>query len=163
MYAALSLSPPTAEQMTVCYGFGCARRWRLDFCGGRPEEAPSPFPERTPMEPVGVVLAAVLGGLFVVLLLIAVSGAVRYIPNNRLGVLEKLWSTRGSVSEGFIAQAGEAGFQPEVLRGGYHFFMPFQYRVHRAPLVTIPQGQIGYMFARDGVALAPTQTLASTV
>src|SRR5262249_47709416 len=31
MYSALSLSPPTADQMTVCYGFGCARRWRLDF------------------------------------------------------------------------------------------------------------------------------------
>jgi hypothetical protein len=31
MYASLSLSPPTAGQMTVCYGFGCARRWRLDF------------------------------------------------------------------------------------------------------------------------------------
>jgi hypothetical protein len=31
MYAGSSLSPPTAEQMTVCYGFGCARRWRLDF------------------------------------------------------------------------------------------------------------------------------------
>ena len=31
MYAGSSLSPPTADQMTVCYGFGCARRWRLDF------------------------------------------------------------------------------------------------------------------------------------
>jgi uncharacterized membrane protein YqiK len=123
----------------------------------------SSFPERTSMEPVGVVLAVVLGGLFVVLLLLAISGAVRYIPNNRLGVLEKLWSTGGSVREGFIAQAGEAGFQPEVLRGGYHFFMPFQYRVHRAPLVTIPQGQIGYVFARDGQALPPTQSLASNV
>ena len=31
LYSGLSLSPPTAEHMTVCYGFGCARRWRLDF------------------------------------------------------------------------------------------------------------------------------------
>jgi uncharacterized membrane protein YqiK len=29
------------------------------------------------------------------------------------------------------------------------------------PLVTIPQGKIGYVFARDGVSLASTQTLAS--
>jgi uncharacterized membrane protein YqiK len=89
------------------------------------------------------------------------SGVVRYIPNDRLGVLEKLWSARGSVAQGLIALKGEAGFQPEILRGGFHFFMPFQFRVHRQMLVTIPQGQIGYVFARDGLALQSTQTLAS--
>jgi hypothetical protein len=31
MYSGLSLSPPTAGQMTVCYAFACGRRWRLDF------------------------------------------------------------------------------------------------------------------------------------
>ena len=50
-----------------------------------------------------------------------------------------------------------------MLRGGYHFFFPFQYRIHSQPLVTIPQGQIGYIFARDGAPLGPTQTLASNV
>ena len=60
-----------------------------------------------------------------------VSGAVRYIPNDRLGVLEKLWSLGGSVFEGFIALNGEAGFQPDTVRGGFHFFVPFQYRVHK--------------------------------
>ncbi|RWK05911.1 flotillin family protein [Mesorhizobium sp.] len=89
------------------------------------------------------------------------SGVVRYIPNDRLGILEKLWSFRGSVSNGFIALNREAGYQPEVVRGGLHFFMPFQYSMHRANLVTIPQGQIGYVFARDGKPLPPTQTLAS--
>ncbi|MET3521498.1 hypothetical protein ABID25_003337 [Mesorhizobium abyssinicae] len=65
------------------------------------------------------------------------SGVVRYIPNDRLGILEKLWSFRGSVSNGFIALNREAGYQPEVVRGGLHFFMPFQYSIHRANLVTI--------------------------
>ena len=41
--------------------------------------------------------------------------------------------------------------------------MPFQYSLHRANLVTIPQGQIGYVFARDGKPLPPTQTLASNM
>ena len=91
---------------------------------------------------------------------IYVSGAVRYIPNDRLGVLEKLWSLGGSVSEGFIALNGEAGFQPDTVRGGFHFFVPFQFRVHKVALVSIPQGQIGHVYARDGVALAPEQTLA---
>jgi len=102
----------------------------------------------------GFVLVA---GLF----LLWISGIVRYIPNTRVAVVEKLWSTKGSISQGLIAVNGEAGFQPDTLRGGYHFFFPFQYRLHSLPLVTISQGKIGYVFARDGKPLAPSQTLAS--
>jgi uncharacterized membrane protein YqiK len=89
------------------------------------------------------------------------AGMVRYIPNNRIGVVEKLWAAKGSVTAGLIALEGEAGFQPSVLRGGWHLFPPFQYRLHVMPLVTIPQGKVGYLFARDGEPLPPTQTLAS--
>ena len=107
----------------------------------------------------------VLGGagsfVLVVLALFFASRSVRYVGNNRVAVVEKLWSGAGSVTGGLIALGGEAGFQPEVLRGGYHFFFPFQYRIHTQPLVTIPQGQIGYVFARDGASLSSTQTLAS--
>ncbi len=86
---------------------------------------------------------------------------VRYIPNRKVGIVEKRWSLRGSIETGFIARRGEAGFQPAVLRGGVYWLPPLQYRVHLQPLVTIPQGKVGYVFARDGVALSPTQTLAS--
>ena len=101
----------------------------------------------------------VLGVLFLFILL----RSLVYIPNNRVGILEKLISARGSVRSGLIALEGEAGFQPAVLRGGWHFLKPFQYRVHKMRLVTIPQGEIGYIFARDGHSLAPTQTLASNL
>ncbi|HEY0602725.1 MAG TPA: SPFH domain-containing protein [Herpetosiphonaceae bacterium] len=97
------------------------------------------------------------------LVLVFVSGFVRYIPNTRVGIVEKRVSGRGSVKSGFIALRGEAGFQPHVLRGGWHMFTPFQYRIHSVPLVTIPQGKIGYIFARDGLQLGPTQALASNI
>ena len=87
--------------------------------------------------------------------------SLRVIPNNRIGIVEKRFSARGSVTSGFIALNGEAGFQPNVLRGGWHFLVPFQYVVHMAPLVTIPQGKIGYVFARDGAVLGASQALAS--
>lgn len=103
---------------------------------------------------IAVALTAV--GFFV-----RISGVVRYVGNNRVAIVEKLWSGSGSVGSGLIALAGEAGYQPAVLRGGFHFFFPFQYRLHPQPLVTIPQGQVGYVFARDGAPLGPTQTLAS--
>jgi uncharacterized membrane protein YqiK len=106
----------------------------------------------------GFVLASVA---MVALIVLWRSNAIRYIPNNRVGIVERVWSAKGSVRKGFIALHGEAGFQAEVLRGGWHVFFPTQYRVHVVPLVTIPQGRIGYVFARDGETLPPTQALAS--
>src|ERR1041385_6226526 len=88
---------------------------------------------------------------------------IRYVPNKRIGIVEKRLSRRGSVPSGLIALRGEAGFQPNVLRGGLHYLLPLQYKVHVMPLVTIPQGKIGYVFARDGAPLPPTQALASNV
>jgi uncharacterized membrane protein YqiK len=87
-------------------------------------------------------------------------GVFRYIGNNQVGIVEKLWSTRGTRPSGIVSLRGEAGFEAGLLRGGLHFFAPLQYRVHKVPLVTIPQGKIGYVFARDGTVLPPTQTLA---
>lgn len=105
-----------------------------------------------------VAVVAVALTVFIVMAL-----TLRYIPNNRVGIVEKLWSAEGSVNAGFIALAGEAGFQPQLLRGGWHVLAPFIYRIHKVPLVTIPQGKIGYVFARDGKDLPPTQALATNV
>src|SRR5258708_29669641 len=99
----------------------------------------------------------------VILLVVFMSGFLRYIPNNRVGIVEKLVSGRGPVKSGFIALKGEAGFPPDVLRGGRPLFVPFQYRSHSVALVTIPQGKTGDIFARDGQPLLPPQSLASNV
>jgi len=90
---------------------------------------------------------------------------MRHIPNNKIGVIEKLWSSSGSVPEGrIIALSSEAGFQSELLRGGIHFgYWRWQYVVHKAPLVSVPQGKIAYVYARDGEPLPPSQTLARVV
>jgi uncharacterized membrane protein YqiK len=104
----------------------------------------------------------VLCGVLVLGVLALLSG-VRVIPNDRVGLIEKRFSMRGSLERGIIALQGEAGFMPELLRGGVHYLLPFQYRVVKMALVTIPQGKIGYVFARDGAALRPAQTLAAEV
>jgi len=100
----------------------------------------------------------VTGITFLVLLL-----SIRFIPNNKVGILEKRFALRGAIESGVIALKGEAGYQPEVLRGGLHFYLFLQYDVRYVPLVTIPQGQIGYVFSRDGRSLSPTQTLGSII
>jgi uncharacterized membrane protein YqiK len=109
-----------------------------------------------PYAAVGVVACLIVVPLVPFLL------GVRRIPTNMVGIVEKLWSASGSVAEGrMIALQGEAGYQPDLLRGGLHFgYWPWQYRVHKAPLTVVPQGKIGYLFARDGEPLLPQQTLA---
>ena len=95
------------------------------------------------------------------LIIVALSG-IRFIPNNRIGIVEKRFGQR-SVKSGFIALKGEAGYQPDLLRGGLHYLIPIQYLVHIAPLVTIAQGKIGYLFARDGEPLSAMQVLATNI
>src|SRR2546427_371474 len=93
---------------------------------------------------VGGLLAAVVVALICFLGARLTLGAlgVRFIPNDRVGIIEKLWSGKGSVSEGrILAFNGEAGFEARVLRGGIHGWRwSWQYRIHKVPLVTIPQG-----------------------
>ncbi len=104
-------------------------------------------------------------GLVALILAATELAGLRYIANNRVGVVERLWSMKGSVPEGrIIALEGEAGLQAEVLRGGIHLGLwRWQYRIHKLPLVTVPQGKIGYVYARDGEALQPSQTLARVI
>src|SRR5471032_2399450 len=98
--------------------------------------------------------------ILIIAVLIKFSGIIKYIPNDRVGVIEKLWSSSGSVQNGLLALNGEAGLQPDLKRGGFHFFAPFQFRVHIHPMVSVTQGKIGYVFARDGMDLPAGQTLA---
>lgn len=118
------------------------------------------------LEMKDIVITAVLGivGLIGLYLLIFKILGLRIIGTNEVGVVEKWWSPKGNLKDGkFIALNGEAGFQPDVLRTGIHFKSCLLYRVEKSPLVTIPQGQIGYVFARDGEPLKETQTLGRVV
>ncbi len=105
-------------------------------------------------------IAVMVMALVVFILLIFILSGIRFIPNNRIGIVEKRFGQR-SVKGGFIALNGEAGYQPDLLRGGLHYLIPIQYLVHIAPLVTISQGKIGYLFARDGEPLSAMQVLAT--
>lgn len=90
---------------------------------------------------------------------------LRYVSHGEIGIVEKLWSSAGSLSGGgIIAAGGEAGFQSRILRGGVHLgLFPWQYRVHKLPLVVIAENRIGYVYARDGEPLSPANTLGRVV
>lgn len=110
-----------------------------------------------------LVLCIVLGVVFVLYLLIFVILGIRVISSDQVAVVEKWWSFKGSLKDSIIALNGEAGYAPILLRGGIHFKTALMYKVHKYPLITIPQGQIAYIFARDGKPLEPTQTLGKVI
>jgi len=112
------------------------------------------------MSAVVSLIPLVLIGLGVLVVLFLLAG-IRFIPNNKVGIVEMRISPKGSLDKGVIALHGEAGFQPGLLRGGLHYLLPIQYDVHIVPLVTIPQGKIGYVYARDGQLLPSSQVLGS--
>src|SRR3954454_5499504 len=108
-----------------------------------------------------------VGGIGVLVLLICLPRllGIVYIPHTQDGIIEKIWSSKGSLREGqIIARNAEAGFQARFLRGGIHFGLyPWQYRIHKEPLVVVAEGKMAYVYARDGIPLEPIQTLGRTV
>src|SRR3954466_5779037 len=110
-------------------------------------------------------LSIVLMSLLVLLPLLWVWLTIRFIPNDYVGIVEKLWSPSGSVGEGVIIAIGnEAGYQGTLLRGGVHLgYLRWQYAIHKVRLVTISEGKIGYVYARDGEPLPSSQTLGRII
>ena len=114
------------------------------------------------MDMSSLVAPGIWVGVFVaILILLRAANIFRYISNSQVGIVEKMWAAKGSIKTGFIALHGEAGFEPEILRGGLHVFFPFTYRIHKSDLVTVGQGKIAYVFARDGASLGASQVLAA--
>ena len=109
-------------------------------------------------------IAGITVGILVLLYLIIFKIlGLRVISSNEVAVVEKWWSPKGSLKDSIIALNGEAGYAPGLLRGGIHFKSALMYKIHKYPLITIPQGQIAYIFARDGAPLSPVQTLGRIV
>src|SRR3954463_4246449 len=108
-----------------------------------------------------------MGALAILVLVVCLPRllGIVYIPHTQVGIIEKIWSSKGSLREGqIIARNAEAGFQARFLRGGIHFGLyPWQYRIHKEPLVIVAEGKMAYVYARDGVPLEPTQTLGRNV
>ena len=106
-----------------------------------------------------------LAAIVVALIAAVVLSGMRYIPNNRVGVVEKLWSAEGSVPEGRIIALERRGRLPGRPAPRRPPLRPVALAVPhpQGPLVTVPQGKIGYVYARDGEPLPPSQTLGRVV
>lgn len=90
------------------------------------------------------------------------------IPNNGVGIVTKKFSLSGenrNLSTGkIVALNGESGVQADTLAPGLHVWLwPWQYRVDVVGFVTIPDGKIGIVTARDGQPIKTGRVLGQRV
>ena len=101
-----------------------------------------------------------LVGLLALWLVLLLGNTFVFIGNDSFGVVERKWAFGGSSQKsGFMALGSGPGFLPATIKGGWHVFLPYKYRVHRQKLITVRS--IGYLFARTGAPLAEGQALAA--
>jgi len=90
------------------------------------------------------------------------------IPNDSIGIVNKKFVIFGSnrtLPDGaIIALAGEAGYQADTLAPGLHYWLwPWQYSVALQKFLTIDEGQVGIVEAKDGHPLTDGHVLAKKV
>lgn len=95
-------------------------------------------------------------------------GGVVIIPQDSIGVVDKKFVVFGSnrtLPDGaVIALKGEAGIQADTLAPGLHYgFWPWQYSISLQKFITIDEGTLGIVEARDGAALPAGRILARKV
>jgi uncharacterized membrane protein YqiK len=92
-----------------------------------------------------------------------VFGAV-LIHERQVGIVVKRWGARVLAPGRLIALAGEAGYQADTLAPGLHLgYWRWQYRIIKAPVLVVPQGEIALVIAADGAAIPADRILARIV
>lgn len=111
-------------------------------------------------------LRTILGLLLVSLPLIYIGISLVSIEEGHVGIVFAKVGSKPAVADRFIVEAGEKGYQREVLMPGmrfYWFLEPFwKYTITEEPFVKIPPGMIGVVNAKDGYPMRPGQILADS-
>ena len=113
-----------------------------------------------PEHPVltGFVTLVILAWLSPILL-----GAV-FIRERQVGIVVKKFGVQSLPPGRLIALAGEAGYQADTLPPGLHFgYFRWQYRVNKATVTVVPQGEIAVVVAADGAPIPSERILGQVV
>ncbi|MBI5957554.1 MAG: flotillin family protein [Chloroflexi bacterium] len=111
-----------------------------------------------------LILIVVFMGVLVLLAFPRVVFGLVIINERQVGVVIKKFSRRNLPPGQFVALNGEAGYQADTLAPGWYLgYWPWVYTVQKAPVIVIPQGEIGLVVAADGVSIPPERILGRIV
>jgi uncharacterized membrane protein YqiK len=87
-----------------------------------------------------------------------------FIRERQVGIVIKKWGSRSLPPGRLIAVGGEAGYQADTLAPGLHFgYFRWQYRIIKAPVTVVPQGEIALVVAADGASIPAERILGKVV
>ncbi len=111
-------------------------------------------------------LRTILGLLLLALPLIYIGISLVSIDEGHVGIVFAKFGSKPASEERFIVEAGEKGYQREVLMPGMRFYWLLEplwkYTITEQPFVKIPPGMIGVVNAKDGYPMRPGQILADS-
>jgi uncharacterized membrane protein YqiK len=82
----------------------------------------------------------------------------------QVGIVVKRFATRSLAPGKLIALNGEAGYQADTLAPGLHFgYWRWQYRIIKATVTIVPQGEIALVVAADGQPIPSERILGKVV
>ena len=82
----------------------------------------------------------------------------------QVGIVIKRFAMRSLAPGKLIALNGEAGYQADTLAPGLHFrYWRWQYRIIKAPVTIVPQGEIALVVAAAGEPIPSERILAKVV
>src|ERR1700722_8748829 len=94
---------------------------------------------------------------------VTASGSV-LIRERQVGIVVKRFAGKSLEPGRLVALGGEAGFQADTLAPGLYFgYWPWQYRVLKAWVTVVPQGEIALVLAADGKAIPAGRILGRVV
>jgi len=86
------------------------------------------------------------------------------IRERQVGIVVKRFASKSLEPGRLIALAGEAGFQADALPPGLHLgYWLWQYRVIKAPVTVVRQGEIALVLAADGAAIPSERILGKVI
>ncbi|HEY1789317.1 MAG TPA: flotillin family protein [Verrucomicrobiae bacterium] len=100
---------------------------------------------------------------FALVVLVIASGSV-LIRERQVGIVVKRFAAKSLPPGRLVALDGAAGFQAETLAPGLHYgYWPWQYRIIKARVTVVPQGEIALVLAADGDAIPTGRILGKVV
>lgn len=99
------------------------------------------------------------------IVLMVVTGC-RWIPKNKVGIVENLWSTKGLIeNRKIVALNNQERYQDTLVGGMYFKLWHWQYSVHKVDPVIVPSGHVGVVVSNEGeeTTLKPGKYALNTI
>jgi len=101
------------------------------------------------------VLFGVVAAILIFLFLVVFGRMLVNIGGQQVGILERRYFGRQLPAGRVVAMREEVGLQARVLQPGLMFLPPFIYRVKKADMIVVAEGEVGLIESIDGRPLDP--------